>query len=153
MFDISGFDREVEHMSAKRLLLVMGAVLVLSNCSNGDGGDNGRKVAALEKKVGELEAKVTTLTARDSDLALKARIISNQIFASPLDRFFGSDEFWENPYDSGQADCAKRCTATLQSELKICDNAGNPSQCRIDAVSRASTCQTRCSTNNPPPIP
>jgi len=70
--------------------------------------------------------------------------------------FFASPEFWENTYDSGQADCAKRCIATLTSDLKACkqiaDEAGRQ-KCINDAVDRASKCQTNCSASNPPPIP
>jgi hypothetical protein len=107
-------------------------------------------------KVAALEAKVATLEKRNSDLALKGRIVSSQLFRSPLEDFFASPEFWENTYDSGQADCARRCIETLTSERKACENIADDTQrlqCFQEASDRASRCQTQCSASFPPPIP
>ncbi len=108
------------------------------------------------RKVAALEAKVETLEKRNSDLALKGRIVSSQLLGSPLENFFASPEFWENTYDSGQADCAKRCISTLTAERKACDKIADDAkrlQCYDDAKNKASRCQTQCSASFPPPIP
>jgi len=107
-------------------------------------------------KVAALEAKVATLEKRNSDLALKGRIISSQVFRSPLEDFFGSPEFWENTYDSGQADCARRCIEELTANKAACaaiTNDAEKKQCYQDAYDRGSRCQTNCSRSFPPPIP
>jgi hypothetical protein len=112
-------------------------------------------LAGSARRVAALEAKVDRLEKRNDDLALKGRIVSSQVFGSPLQNFFASDEFWQNTYDSGQADCAKRCIATLTAERKACEDIVDPTQrqkCFQDAVDRASSCQTRCSASNPPPL-
>lgn len=111
---------------------------------------------ATTQRIATLEARVAELERRNSDLALKGRIVGSQLFGSPLDNFFASDEFWQNTYDSGQADCAKRCIATLTAERKACeaiDDDVQQQRCYEDASARASQCQTQCSANNPPPIP
>ena len=110
---------------------------------------------ARAQRVESLEAKVEALERRNRDLTLKARIVSSQLFGSPLANFFASPEFWENTYDSGQADCARRCIETLTAERKACENIADPTQrqkCFEDAAQRASICQQRCSSSFPPPI-
>jgi len=110
---------------------------------------------ATAKKVTALEAKVATLEKRNSDLVFKGHMVSSHLFGSPLENFFNADEFWENPYDSGAADCAKRCTSTLLSDEKVCEkiaDCAQRQQCFQDATARASNCQTQCSKNNQPPI-
>ncbi len=134
----------------KANLLILGVVLLTcASCSRPTNDTTAKKVAALE-------AKVETLEKRNSDLALKGRIVGSQLFGSGLDRFFGEPEFWENTYDSGQADCAKRCISTLTSERKACENIADATQrlqCFQAAVDRASKCHRQCSASNPPPIP
>ena len=118
------------------------------------GGAIGALLARTQRDA-SLEAKVAALERRNRDLTLKARIISSQLFGSPLANFFASPEFWENTYDSGQADCAKRCIETLTAERKACENIADPAQrqkCFEEASQRASTCQQRCSSSFPPPI-
>ena len=135
----------------KAIVLVLGvaALLTCTGCDRSTDEMNTPKVAALE-------AKVETLEKRNNDLALKGRIVSSQLFGSPPGNFFASDEFWENTYDSGQADCAKRCISALTAERAACQNIADAAkrlQCFQDATGRASSCQTQCSANNPPPIP
>jgi hypothetical protein len=106
-------------------------------------------------KVAALEAKVATLEMRNNDLALKGRIVSSQLFDSPLDNFFASPEFWENTYDSGQADCSRRCISTLTAERKACEEIADDTQrlqCYQDATARASECHRQCAASFPPPI-
>jgi hypothetical protein len=107
-------------------------------------------------KVAALEAKVATLEKRNSDLALKGRIVSSQLFRSPLEDFFASPEFWENTYDSGQADCARRCIETLTAHREACEDITDDTerlQCFQEASDRATTCHKQCSGSFPPPIP
>ena len=133
----------------KAKILVFGIVLLAcTSCSQPTDDATAEKIAALE-------ARVETLEKRNSDLALKGQIVSNHLFASGLDRFFGEPEFWENTYDSGQADCAKRCISTLKSENQACEAIADPTerqQCFAAALARASTCQQQCSASNPPPL-
>ena len=108
------------------------------------------------KKVVELEARLDTLARRNSDLALKGRIVSSQLFRSPLEDFFASPEFWENTYDSGQADCSRRCIETLTVHRKACEEIADETQrlqCFQEASDRATTCHKQCSASFPPPIP
>ena len=107
------------------------------------------------KKVAALEAKVATLEQRNSDLALKGRIVSSQLFRSPLEDFFASPEFWENTYDSGQADCARRCIETLTVHRNACQEIADETQrlqCFQEASDRASECHKQCVASFPPPI-
>jgi hypothetical protein len=108
------------------------------------------------KKVAALEAKLDTLAKRNSDLALKGRIVSSQLFRSPLEDFFASPEFWENTYDSGQADCANRCIDALTAHRNVCMGKTDEEerlQCFQEASDRATTCHKGCSESFPPPIP
>ena len=137
-------------MKATVLVLVVGALLTFTDCKRSPDEATLQKIAALE-------GKVATLEKRNSDLEFKGRMAgSSYPFGSPLENFFNSDEFWQNPYDSGQADCARRCVTTLQSERKACENIADCAQrqqCFQDVVTRAATCQKRCSESFPPPIP
>ena len=126
--------------------LGVASILSCTGCSQAAGG-------AGTKRIAELEAKVAQLEKRNNDLKVKGRIVAKSLFGSPLQNFFDSDEFWENTYDSGQADCAKRCAATLQSEMQAClaiADCAQRQQCINDAVARAANCQTQCSASHPP---
>jgi hypothetical protein len=69
------------------------------------------------KAVAALQAKVAALEKRNSDLALKGRIVSSQLLGAKevhgfgLDSFFAEPEFWQNTYDVGQVECSERCIA------------------------------------------
>jgi hypothetical protein len=109
-------------------------------------------IVIVKKFVG-LGAKVETLEHRASDLALKGKIISG-MFGSPLYNFFASDEFWENTYDSGHADCAGRCSSNLVAENKIClamADGPDKTRCFEEALARANNCQVQCSNNHQTP--
>jgi hypothetical protein len=134
-------------MRMKLVLLSVGAMLCAACAPPADD--------ATAKQLAALETKVDMLQKRDQDVRLKVRIVS-QIFGSPLENFFASDEFWENPYDSGQADCAKRCIAELSAANTACAAIADQAKrlaCFQDATARASRCQTQCSKNFPPQIP
>lgn len=135
---------------ATRIPVVL-AALLLGACATVPGPD-----PATEKRIAALEAKVGTLENRNTDLALKARIMGNHLWGSPLDNFFAADEFWENPYDSGQADCSRRCIATLTETRRACARIADESrrlQCYREAAEQASRCHRQCSASHPPPIP
>ena len=140
-------------MKAIVFVLGVGVLLICIGCDQR--ADN--TTNTTDKKVAELEAKVATLEKRNDDLELKGRMAGRSFpFGSPLENFFNADEFWENPYDSGQADCARRCVETLQSERRACEaitDCAQRERCFTDVVQRASNCQTNCSRSNPPPIP
>jgi hypothetical protein len=136
-------------MKATVMVLGVGLLLICTSCNRPTDDVTAKKVAALE-------AKVEALEKRNSDLALKGQIVSSLLFGSPLDNFFASDEFWQNTYDSGQADCAKRCISALTAERKACEKIADATQrqkCFQDALDRASKCQTQCSASHPPPMP
>ncbi|MFO0872442.1 MAG: hypothetical protein U0575_00535 [Phycisphaerales bacterium] len=137
------------------LVAALGAASILScaGCGQAADAEATKRIAALDAKVAGLETKVADLEKRNNDLKVKGRIVASSLFGSPLENFFASDEFWENTYDSGQADCAKRCAATLQTELAACQkitDCAQRQQCIKDAVERASNCQTQCSKSHPP---
>jgi hypothetical protein len=128
-------------------LLVGGGVAVLAALS-------ARTVTALR-------ADVAALEKRNSDLALKGRIVSSQLFGKEeigfgLDRFFAEPEFWENPYDSGQVSCSNRCITELTAAREACDAIADSTErqkCLEDALDRAVTCHKRCAEAYPTPIP
>ncbi len=117
------------------------AVVVMS-CSQPQNDDTqlAQKVAALEKKVDQLTNDL-------ADQKLKTRITNDFIFASPLEQFFASDEFWENPIDVAQAECHNRCIRALQQHRSACariEDADERLKCYKDAVSRAANCHKPC---------
>jgi hypothetical protein len=128
---------------------VLASVVALTACAACAPPANDESI----KRIADLESKVTALQQRDADVRLKAKIVSNRIFDSPLDRFFGEAEFWEDTYDSGQADCSRRCIENLQAERKACPTSPDPAACFAQAAQRASECHSRCAMSFPPPIP
>lgn len=127
------------------------------------GGAGVAVLAALSgKAVAALQANVADLEKRNSDLALKGRIVSSQLLGAKeihgfgLDRFFAEPEFWENTYDAGQVECSKRCIAELTAGRKACEAIDDPTErqrCIQDALDRATTCHKRCAEAFPTPIP
>jgi hypothetical protein len=102
----------------------------------------------LTKKVQALETKVDSLQKQLEDQTLKSQIASSVIFMSPLQQFFHNSDFWKKVYDSGQADCAKRCIDTTTAERKECAKKTTDSEklkCYQDASDRAANCQRGCS--------
>jgi hypothetical protein len=113
----------------------------------------------LAKAVEALQAKVETLEKRNSDLALKGQIIGGLLFGKTdtfgLDRFFGEPEFWENTYDSGQADCSARCSKNYQEEMQACNRIEDPTerqQCIQRAYDTVVSCHSNCAQMFPTPI-
>jgi hypothetical protein len=120
--------------------------------------DDEDRTERIAKRLSALEAKVKKLEKRNSDLVLKNQIVSYLLtnpFRSPLRDFFASPEFWENIYDSGQADCSQRCIDELKAGYKACDEnyeAGTDAwnTCRKEKLDRAETCHLNCSGAFPP---
>jgi hypothetical protein len=138
-------------MKARVPTLCVGVILACTGCNQSTADSSADSTA---KRIAALEAQVATLEKRHSDVVLKMRVVSG-LLGSTLDNFFASPEFWEKTYDSGQADCAKRCSSTLTATLKECMKIADDTQrqkCIADAVKTASDCQTRCSASNQPPI-
>jgi hypothetical protein len=109
----------------------------------------------LPNEIEALQDRVETLEKRTSDLALKGRIVGSLFGKTGLDIFFGEPEFWENPYDSGQADCARRCIEDLTERRKACEamtDSAERQACYQSAVNDAALCQSRCSQAFPRPI-
>jgi hypothetical protein len=134
-------------MKVRALAYCVGLLLICAGC-------NPPIDDTTAKKVAELEAKVEELEKRNSDLEFKGRMVTSHLLPSwSLRDFFASDEFWENTYDSGQADCSKRCVETLTSSRQACEDHAaceRKQQCIEEAIARANQCQTRCSASNPP---
>jgi hypothetical protein len=102
-----------------------------------------------------LEDRVARLEARTNDLVLKSRIAGSLFGKSGLDLFFDAPEFWENTYDSGEADCSLRCINDLTARRKVCaakPTAAERLACEAAAVSDAVICQSGCSQSFPRPI-
>jgi hypothetical protein len=105
----------------------------------------------LAKTVEGLQERVAELEKRNSDLTLKAYMLSTHLLGrSGLDRFFAEPEFWQRVYDSGLADCQSRCIRNLQTSYAACDkNHAKDSPewraCRATALDEATLCQQRCS--------
>jgi hypothetical protein len=100
------------------------------------------------QRVQTLEANAQELQKKVDDLRLKSRIVtSSRLGRSPLEDFFNSPEFWENTYDSGQADCARRCIEANQQHRAECAKlpANAQEACYRDALDRVTNCQKGCS--------
>ena len=72
---------------------------------------------------------------------------------SPLKDFFNAPEFWENTYDSGNADCCKRCAEANRVGQKACAAITDRAQrlaCYVEAARRVATCVDGCSGAFPP---
>lgn len=108
---------------------------------------NKMEIDLLNKKVTELETKVDTLQKGMGDQQFKSMITSSQLFKSPLEQFFSSPEFWENTYDSSEADCSRRCIKDLQTHRAQCMNIPDDNarlQCFQEASDRAANCHRQC---------
>lgn len=112
--------------------------------------------ADLGQTVRELQHSLATLEQRHNDLVLKAQVLSIKAAGGTWgwDRFLSEPEFWENVYDSGMADCARRCIDELRERNAACDAtyaAGSSEwhHCRSVALADAALCQDRCSAANP----
>lgn len=117
-------------------------LLAFGSCTKEGSGD--------DKKVKELESKVVELQKKVDDLQLKGQIVTGQLARINIDRSFYTAAFWNQVYDSGQADCARSCIAALNLERDAC--AQKPTdelktQCYIAATDRAATCQQRCTSH------
>ena len=128
-------------MKAATLVSCLGVFLVCVGCSQG-----GPEQEELARKVQALEGRVEALQKQAEDLALKSRIASGLLSQGGLADFFQSPEFWENTYDSGEADCARRCIAELQQLRAACAQKpeGQRLQCYEEASSRAFNCHRQC---------
>lgn len=133
-------------MKNLRFTVTLFFVLLLSllaySCKQEELGDD-----QLSKKVQALESKVDSLQKRLDDQRLKTKIASSLLFQSPLEQFFNAPEFWENTYDSGQADCSNSCIKQLQAVREECakeTDANARLQCYQEAADRAANCHKQC---------
>ena len=134
-------------MKNLRFAVPLSFVLLLSlfgySCNQERSGDD-----QLSQKVQALESKVDALQKRSDDQVLKAEIVNSVIFRSPLEEFFHSAEFFERTYDSGQADCAKRCINANKIAREACakiTDTDEKDRCFQDALVRVTNCQKGCS--------
>jgi hypothetical protein len=127
-------------------LLALCLLFLTYGCAHQRSGDT-----KLSNKVQTLESKVESLTKRLEDQTLKTRITGSQLFRSPLEQFFSSPEFWENTYDSGEADCANRCIAQIAAHRAVCATKplNEQQQCYQEAADRGAECQRQCVRLNP----
>ena len=104
----------------------------------------------LIAEVKQLREKVETLERRTNDFGLKSQIVGSQLSGlgqSGLDRFFAEPEFWENTYDSAQADCSRRCIEDLMRDKQVCEQIADPAgrqACVQEALDRAVACHAAC---------
>jgi hypothetical protein len=129
-------------MTKAALILCVG-ILLTTACEN----RAQPSPADLGKRISALEADHAALRTQADNLQLKSRIVSGLLHRSPLEDFFASPEFWENTYDSGQADCANRCiranTETRAACAAITDVARRQ-KCYDDALASVTACQRGC---------
>lgn len=118
------------------LVLAIFASLALAGCNDSGGGSD---VAALQRDVAQLKQS-------DQDLRLKMQLAGRTWGSTPLQDFFAAPEFWENTYDSGSADCARRCQTANKPLRDAC--ASKPEsqrqQCYTDASNSLAQCVQRC---------
>jgi len=127
---------------AVTLFFVLLLSLLVYSCKQEEPRDD-----QLSKKVQALESKVDSLQKRLDDQRLKTKIASSLLFQSPLEQFFNAPEFWENTYDTGQADCSNRCIKELQDVREQCSkktDANERLKCFNEASERAANCHTQC---------
>jgi hypothetical protein len=105
----------------------------------------------LAKTVEGLQERVAELEKRNSDLTLKAYMLSTHLLGrSGLDRFFAEPEFWQRIRDTGLADCQSRCINDLHTAYAACDanhtkGSAEWQACYATALDDAALCQKRCS--------
>lgn len=103
--------------------------------------------AALERRLQAIESGHTTLQRQVEGVTLKSEVTSSLLFRSPLQDFFASPEFWQQTYDSGQADCARRCIRANQEQRAACAKlpaGADQARCYDDALQRVTACQRGC---------
>lgn len=100
---------------------------------------------------GSVEERLDALERRVDDYSLKSEILSDVTpsFDTGLDRFFAEPEFWENTYDSAQAECSRRCSKAYAAHLAICDDPiqtprAEQAACRVMARATVIACHTNC---------
>ena len=101
------------------------------------------------KAIGDLEERVAALERRANDFALKGQILGDitPSFETGIDRFFAEPEFWENTYDSSQADCSRRCSEAYREHLKACEDVAGVTAreaCRSQARAAVIACHATC---------
>jgi hypothetical protein len=103
--------------------------------------------AALEQRLQAIESGQAALQRQVEGATLKSQVTSGLLFRSPLQDFFASPEFWEQTYDSGQADCARRCIRANQEHRAACAKlpaGAAQARCYDDALQRVTACQRGC---------
>lgn len=117
-------------------------VLLTTACE----GQPSEAAAALEQRLQAIEVSQAALRTQAENVALKSEITSSLMHRSPLEDFFSSPEFWENTYDSGQADCSRRCIRDNQQHRAACARLTGTAreQCYNEALQRVTACQRGC---------
>lgn len=104
--------------------------------------------APLSRNPVALQRQLAAERAKVNDLKLKLRIkASLNPFNSPLQNFFDSPEFWENPIDVAGQECANRCikeAATHRQACALIADSARRLACYTDASNRTAQCQRTC---------
>lgn len=140
-------------MKMKALVLGLGCALLLAGCNP---ASTGGAAGGAEKRLADLEKKVGTLQAQNTDLRTKMRIRNSFPGRSPIDDFFASPEFWECTYDSSWSDCAKRCSDATGTRNKAClamPEGPKRVQCIEQAAADGSACLRACPVQTSPTDP
>ena len=109
------------------------AASAASACARPEGDGTENKVAALEKKV--------------EDLQLKGQIVSSILFKLSEQRFLHSTRFWTEVYDSAHASCARNKLEDTRIARGACADETNENQrqqCFEDVAVNASRGQLNC---------
>ncbi len=142
-------------MKIRALVLGVGCTLLLAACTPASTG-GGAAPAGAEKRLTDLEKKVATLQAQNTDLRAKLRTRAGFPGRSPIDDFFASPEFWECTYDSSWSDCSKRCSTATADRNKACmaiPEGPKRVQCVDQAATDGAACLKACPVQTSPTDP
>ena len=100
----------------------------------------------LEQRVADLEQQLAEMQEKSTDTRVKIAAAGSSVFSSPLARFFGESEFWENTYDVGYSECSSGCGKRSVAGHKACDLKPEPEReaCNDLVTSNSQSCQFEC---------
>ena len=136
-------------MKTTVFVVSVGCALLAIGCGGAGGG-------GVDKRLADLEKKVTTLQDQNRDLRVKLRTSHAFPGGSPLQDFFNSPEFWQCAYDSSWSDCSSRCAKQTAERNKAClDKPEGPErqQCVQQVALDGSNCLKACPVQTSPTDP
>ena len=139
-------------MKTNPLVVSLGCALLLASCTAPPTGGGG-----VDKRLAEVEKKVATLQAQNTDLRAKVRTSHAFPTGNPLTDFFNSPEFWQCTYDSSWSDCSSRCSKATSDRYKAClmkpegpERVNCINQSSADGAACLKACPVQTSPTDPP---